>query len=270
MRRALVTFVALGLCLAPASAQAFDTGPHADMTRDALTAEGFGRAGANVGMVNNWFVDYYTNPDDNPYSGHANALVGFLRFKLNHENWLHQWVEGARRMHFDAERRQVPMPDLSNTAGVDKEWQRLMFLTRKWVQYAGRHNDPYAVMAVLGISLHSVQDFYAHSNWVEGPRREDGRGGPGVASLGYGETPTWFDIPPAVRAQRTRKRAVEQEQEPHEGAQQGLERAAEVPRGVRDRVLRHAAVDPRGANLARQRAPVEARAVAAEHGCAEA
>ena len=113
------------------------------MTRDALTAEGFGAAGANVGMVNNWFVDYYTNPDDNPYSGHANALVGFLRFKLNHEDWLHQWVEGARRMHFDAEKRQVPMPDLSNTAGVDKEWQRLMFLTRKWVQYAGRHNDPY-------------------------------------------------------------------------------------------------------------------------------
>src|SRR5688572_31692692 len=132
---------AVGLCLAPASAQAFDTQPHADMTRDALTAEGFGRAGADVGMVNNWFVDYYTNPDDNPYSGHANALVGFLRFKLNHEDWLHQWVEGARRMHFDAEKRQVPMPDLSNTAGVDKEWQRLMFLTRKWVQYAGRQNN---------------------------------------------------------------------------------------------------------------------------------
>ena len=130
------------------------------------------------------------------------------------------------------------MPDLSNTAGVDKEWQRLMFLTRKWVQYAGRHNDPYAVMSVLGISLHSVQDFYAHSNWVEDPRPEDGRGGPGVASLGYGETPTWFDVPPAVRAQlhrqsrglhrreghpaRPRQLAVEQEQESHGGPQQGL------------------------------------------------
>ena len=208
MRRLMAILVALGICIAPASAQAFDTGPHADMTRDALTAEGFGAAGANVGMVNNWFVDYYTNPDDNPYSGHANALVGFLRFKLNHEDWLHQWVEGARRMHFDAEKRQVPMPDLSNTAGVDKEWQRLMFLTRKWVQYAGRQNNPYQVMAVLGISLHSVQDFYAHSNWVEDPAPEDGRGGPGVASLGYGETPTWFDVPPEVRAQLTGNRAV--------------------------------------------------------------
>jgi hypothetical protein len=208
MRRALATFVALGLCLAPASAQAFDTGPHADMTRDALTAEGFGRAGANVGMVNNWFVDYYTNPDDNPYSGHANALIGLLRFGFNREDWLHQWVEGAQRMHFDAGIREVGMPDLSNTAGVEKEWQRLMFLTRKWVQYAGRRNDPYGVMAVLGISLHSVQDFYTHSNWVEDPDPEDGRGGPGVASLGYGETPTWFDVPPAVRKELVGNRAV--------------------------------------------------------------
>lgn len=63
-----ITF-ALGVLIAPASVQAFDTGPHADMTRDALTAEGFGAAGANVGMVDNWFVDYYTNPDDDPYSG---------------------------------------------------------------------------------------------------------------------------------------------------------------------------------------------------------
>jgi hypothetical protein len=210
VRRAIAITFALGLCLAPASAQAYDTGPHADMTRDALTAEGFSAGGANVGMVNNWFVDYYTNPDDNPYSGHAHALIGLLRFGFNREDWLHQWVEGAQRMHFDAGIRQVGMPDLSNTAGVDKEWQRLMFLTRKWVQYAGRQNrpDPLEVMAVLGISLHAVQDFYTHSNWVEDPHPEDGRGGPGVPSLGFGETPTWFDVPPEVRRQLVGNRAV--------------------------------------------------------------
>jgi hypothetical protein len=57
MHRAIAIVFVVGLCVAPASAQAFDTGPHADMTRDALTAEGFGRAAADVGMVNNWFVD---------------------------------------------------------------------------------------------------------------------------------------------------------------------------------------------------------------------
>ena len=63
-------------------------------------------------------------------------------------------------------------------------------------------------MAVLGISLHAVQDFYAHSNWVEDPVAENGRGGPGVSSLGYGETPTWFDVPPEVRRQLVGNRAV--------------------------------------------------------------
>jgi hypothetical protein len=194
--------------LAPASAQAFDTGPHADLTRDALVAEGFGRPAADVGMVDNYFVDYYTNPGKNPYSGHANALIGLTRLGVEPEHWLNVWVEGARRMHFDAESRQVGMPDLSKTAGVDREWQRLMFLTRQWVQYAGRREDPYAVMAVLGISLHSVQDFYTHSNWVEDRKPKRGRGGPGLASLGVGETPTWFDVPPEKRAQLIGRRAV--------------------------------------------------------------
>ena len=210
MRQLIAIVFALGLCLVPSSARAFDTGPHADMTRDALTAEGFSAAAADVGMVDNWFVDYYTNPDDNPYSGHANALIGLTRFGSNRENWLNQWVEGARRMHFDAESRQIGMPDLSTTAGVEMEWQRLMFLTRKWVQYAARqpNPNPLDVMAVLGISLHAVQDFYTHSNWVEDPRAEDGRGGPGVSSLGFGEMPTWFDVPPEVRRQLVGNRAV--------------------------------------------------------------
>jgi hypothetical protein len=199
---------ALGLCLSPAPAQAFDTGPHADLTRDALRSEGFGRAAADVGMIDNWFVDYYTNPDKNPYSGHASALIGWTRLGLQHERWLNVWVEGARRMHFDSEAHLPGMPNLSTTAGIDKEWQRLMFLTRQWVRYAGRQQDPVQVMAVLGISLHTVQDFYAHSNWVEDPAPVYGRGGPGLASLDVGDTPTWFDVPPEKRAQLVDKRAV--------------------------------------------------------------
>ena len=250
------------------------------MTRDALTAEGFSAAGANVGMVNNWFVDYYTNPDDNPYSGHAHALVGLLRFGFNREDWLFQWVEGAQRMHFDAGIRQVGMPDLSNTAGVEQGMATpdVPHAQVGPVRRTAEPPDPLEVMAVLGISLHAVQDFYTHSNWVEDPHPENGRGGPGIASLGYGETPTWFDVPPEVRRSsgqsrglhrgeghpaRARQLAVEQEQAPQGRPQQGLAGPSEVPGVVRDGVLRHAAVDPRGPDLAGQRAAVEARAVAA-------
>lgn len=190
------------------AAAAYDTGPHADLTRDALMAEGFSPSAADVGMVENWFVDYYTNPDKNPYSGHASWTIGLTRLGLPRESWPDYWVEAARRLHFDAERRTLPMPNLSRTAGVEQEWQRLMFITRKWAQSVGRREDPYLLMAVVGMSLHAVQDFYTHSNWVEDPAGKYGLGGPGVASLGYGDHPTWFDIPPQVRATLTEDKAV--------------------------------------------------------------
>ncbi len=183
----------------PSTARAFDTGPHADLTRDALTSEGFNQASADVGMVDNWFVDYYTNPDKNPYSGHASALIGVTRLGLAREDWLQQWVSGARHLHFDSEIHDVDHPNLATTAGIDREWQRLMYLTRTWTRYAGRNNDPLRLMAVMGISLHAVQDFYSHSNWVESLVATPGRGGPALSSRGYGDAPTWFDVSPDVR-----------------------------------------------------------------------
>ena len=191
------------LALGPAAAQAYDTGPHADMTRDALTSEGFGAAAADVGMVDNWLVDYYTNPDKNPYSGHAGALIGVTRLGLARESWPQIWVDGARKMHFDAERRAPLMANLATTAGVDQEWQRLMTLTRERARYASQRNDPIRVMTVIGTSLHAVQDFYTHSNWVEDPNAAAGRGGPGLSRRGLGQTPTWFDVPRSVRATLT-------------------------------------------------------------------
>jgi hypothetical protein len=204
---ALLAAVA-ALLLSAAPARAFDTGPHADITRDALTSEGFGESAADVGMVENWFVDYYTNPGKNPFSGHANFLLGVTRLGLAREDWPNFLVEGAQHDHFDSTSRSATMPLLSNTKGIDREWRRQMYITRKWLRSAGNDEDPYRVMAIVGISLHAVQDFYAHSNWVELPSSEPGRGGPGIAAIGYGNTPTYFDVPPAERAKLVDDRAV--------------------------------------------------------------
>ena len=199
-KRTLAVAFAVSLCALPAPARAFDTGPHADLTRDALTAEGFSPASASIAAVDNWLVDYYTNPDKNPYSGHANALIGVTRLGLARESWPQHWVLAARRLHFDSTRRSLEMPDLSKTAGIEQEWQRLMWTTRyRQLHFAAQRNDPLQVLAVIGITLHAVQDFYTHSNWVEGRARGDGPDGPAVAALGYGQTPTWFDVPPEVR-----------------------------------------------------------------------
>jgi hypothetical protein len=188
------------LCALPSSAQAFDTGPHADMTRDALTSEGFGLPSANIVAVNNWFVDYYSNPGKNPYSGHGGFWIGLTRLGLRPpENWPQNDVAGARKLHFDAEQGSTIY--LGRTAGVEREWDRLIHMTQRLLRLAGQRNDPLMVLSTMGMSLHAVQDFYTHSNWVEDLRPDAplGLGGPGVASLRYGDHPTFFDIPPDVR-----------------------------------------------------------------------
>ncbi len=197
-RRALAIAFAASLCAGAAPAHAFDTGPHADMTRDALTSEGATPPSATIAAANNWFVDYYTNPDRNPHSGHASFLLGWTRLGLSHESWPQFWVTGARRLHFDYEQRAIDMPNLSSTPGIEKEWDRLEYRARRLLGIYGRANDPLGLLATIGSSLHAVQDFYSHSNWVEAVR-PNGMGGPGVASLGYGSHPTFFDVPPEIR-----------------------------------------------------------------------
>ncbi len=192
------------LCAGASPARAFDTGPHADMTRDALMAEGFTLPAATIGAANNWFVDYYTNPGKNPHSGHASFLLDFTRLGLLPEDWPQHWVYGAQQLHFDYEMgagESIEMPDLSNIAGIEREWDRLEFRSRRLLGIYSRANDPLGVLSTIGAVLHAVQDFYSHSNWVEDPDPggDPELGGPGVASLGYGSHPTFFDIPPEVR-----------------------------------------------------------------------
>ncbi|HVH00435.1 MAG TPA: hypothetical protein VM844_06690, partial [Miltoncostaeaceae bacterium] len=55
-RAAAVAAATLCLAVAP-TAGAFDTGPHFDITRDALTAEGFNDNAIQTAQVSNWFVD---------------------------------------------------------------------------------------------------------------------------------------------------------------------------------------------------------------------
>ena len=61
------------------------------------------------------------------------------------------------------------------------------------------NNDPVQLLSVLGISLHQVQDFYSHTNWLE-PGGVPGGQGPDWASKGFGRTPTWFDVPAPMRS----------------------------------------------------------------------
>jgi hypothetical protein len=118
---------------AQAPALAFDTGHHSDLTQEVLADQGFNRNAQDVATVENWLVDYYSNQ---PITGLRQQLA-FL--------------------HFD---------NLSSDQQVRNYWGHLTANTKLAIQNAARANDPIKILAITGMSLHAVQDFYTHSNWV--------------------------------------------------------------------------------------------------------
>lgn len=128
--------VLAGLCFAVGvgNVHAFDTGHHSDLTREALIEAGFAPDAIRAAQVLNWLTDYYSNQ---PGAGLEAELA---------------------KLHFD---------NLADYDAVARYWSHLVANTRAEVQSAASDDDPLRLLAVLGISLHVVQDFYTHSNWPE-------------------------------------------------------------------------------------------------------
>ena len=146
---------ALLLGLVPA-AQAFDTGPHQDLTREVLSEIGFNQDANETVQLENWLTDYYTNQPV------LKKLIPSISESLD-------------RLHFD---------NLTSTGQVDHYWQRFTVNSKIAFQDAARRKDSFRILVLLGMSLHAVQDFYTHSNWVETH--------PAPPGFDYA-TVTWFD-----------------------------------------------------------------------------
>src|SRR6476469_3376516 len=145
----LAAVTAIAVLAVPAAAPAFDTGPHSDITRDALTAEGFGATAADVVVVNNWFVDLYSNSSKIAQSGHADTAVSVLgAFFENDENWPRAVLDGAGRMHFDSS-----IWDVANVAKAEAEWIRLQRATSQLlrsIKSAGGANKELQLLTTIG------------------------------------------------------------------------------------------------------------------------
>jgi len=139
-----------------APAVAFDTGHHYDLTEDAMRDRGFSSKAYGIAQVANWLTDYYEHSPANQY----------LSIK-----------EHTRKLHFD---------NLLTTSQVRNYWAHLVVNTHDAIQDAVRRNDPLRALVLMGISLHAVQDFYTHSNWVETHPSD---------AVSY-RTETWFSTPP--------------------------------------------------------------------------
>jgi len=145
--------IAVILILVASSAwvSAHDTGHHADMTRTTLTDLKFGEDAIRATQVANWLTDYYSAP---------NSTVTKDEFE---------------KLHFD---------DVFNTTDVRSYWNQFAINTQAAVVQAAKDRDTLKFIMLLGLSLHTVQDFYTHSNWPEKHPR----------SAGY-RTATWWSSP---------------------------------------------------------------------------
>ena len=74
------------------------------------------------------------------------------------------------RLHFD---------DLFDSKKVMHTWKRYVTGTFAGLMWAWENDDVPAAQNLLGVSLHAIQDFYAHSSWVDEPSRR---------------TSTWFSF----------------------------------------------------------------------------
>ena len=72
--------------------------------------------------------------------------------------------EDLIKVHFD---------DLVSARQIRIMWDRYLGGTVAGLLWAAAHDDVPAARHVVGVSLHALQDFYSHSNWVDEPSRRD-------------------------------------------------------------------------------------------------
>lgn len=134
----VIYVISAGICLG------FDTGPHQDLTRSVLAEHEFAEDAIKAVQVESWLTDYYSNSPTYPKERR----------------------EVLEKLHFD---------NLFNADQVTTYWAFFLRNLKAATQKAARDNDRLAMLVTLGIGLHAVQDFYAHSNWAEThPGRADG------------------------------------------------------------------------------------------------
>ncbi|HEY7289740.1 MAG TPA: hypothetical protein VH583_07880 [Vicinamibacterales bacterium] len=184
--RRLLT-IAAAVCAAAAVVHGFDTKWHADATRVAMERNGFSADARLLCQFENYLTDYFSGLEFESVYDHLPADAP--KPKGNATGLRDMDMAALARMHFDA---------LTTPEQVEHQWKTLESNTvgalNKWaadpsVKAAYR---PVVLMTVLGASLHAVQDFYSHSNWL---KRIAANKAAGNLQAGEGGTaPIWFDV----------------------------------------------------------------------------
>ena len=174
-----VCCVLMILGVSAGTASAFDTAPHFDMTCDVLKSEGFSPTAIQTVQSANFFVDFYE------FMGTEELRKRTIHPTTDCRPQLEDILKKGDAQHFD---------DLDSTKAVAEKWDTMLEATKSTAK--ARENlgkpDILGLLALLGMSLHNVQDFYTHSNWVEDPPLGPGIGKGALAK--YGDHPTWLSM----------------------------------------------------------------------------
>lgn len=154
---------------------AFDTWWHAECTRKAMTANGFSPDARLATQVSNYLTDFLAVLNM-PNEELSKLGVQSLRFRSNNS---------YDYLHFDA---------VFSAADLEKNWTAIFKNTCAALEKyaAGGLTEPgfrlIILYNIIGASLHIIQDFYSHSNWVNLHLQEK-----------ISPIPIWYDIPAADR-----------------------------------------------------------------------
>ena len=185
--RMFIIALLMAACLPPRPAFAFDTWWHAEATRHGVVANGFSADARLAAQVTNYLTDFYsvTSHGIGGFEGVIRRLPGGRPQNAPTTSRLD--AQDMDRVHFDA---------LFSTAEIEEQWATLETNTKAALRKHAADPSikpgfrPIVLLTIVGASLHMVQDFYSHSNWVnEFVKRSPGS-----------PVPTWREVPAAQRA----------------------------------------------------------------------
>ncbi|HTR52145.1 MAG TPA: hypothetical protein VMJ10_15635 [Kofleriaceae bacterium] len=208
MFKSAVSFLALSVLFVPQPASAFDTFWHSAASEGAAQQHGFTADTVNVVQFGTFGPDFFGPLYDSALGARAEYGEAALRKFLDLRAKAPNVRKAGIYMHFD------------NLYGeLDRDW-KIDYLFRRLLdntQHAiagffgdGKLNEgtkKILVLLALGSSLHMVEDFYSHSNWVHYD----------FVKLGFAQkqsiwhqdyAPSWFEVvaklgPPAFEGDET-------------------------------------------------------------------
>jgi hypothetical protein len=167
---------AAAACAVASAALGFDTKWHADATRIAMDRNGFSADARLLCQFENYLTDYFSGVDlEGVYERLPGGIPTGGRTGLRDMD-----MREFARLHFDA---------VTSEPQLEHQWKTLEENTVRTLQrWAGDPSvkpgyQPVVFMTALCASLHAVQDFYSHSNWLK------------LAPSAGGAAPVWFDVP---------------------------------------------------------------------------